>query len=196
MFKKLTLLDVVCSVIKSFEKDLVDFNYRYFNSKEDLDNLDLIDNDQALSLLSGNLIKYVHSIPNVNVFDLTKCYRFNGVVDQHSDTKTITVTGVKYKDVTCEFFDIYSLVFVTINDNLESFKLEFSYKDKNDEQKLNFRLITRINGEISLEFFNNNLERRLLINNVLQSLSLIEKFEFNKQIVFSLGGHLTHMKEL
>lgn len=196
MFKNLTLLDIVNSVIRSFEKDLCEFNYRNLNSNIDLDNFGLVSNEQALNILSANLLEYVHAIPNVETFDLTKCYRFNVAIAENDNHKVITITGVKYKDKECEAFDLYSLIFITVNDNLESFKLELSYKDKKDEQKLSFRFMVRTNGEISLEFFNNVLARRILLNNILEAMSSVTNFEFNKQLVFALGGCITHTKEL
>lgn len=196
MFKNFTLIDVVAATIISFEKDLTKFNFRKNISKQELKNIENLDKSMALSFFSNCLFKFVNSIPKINPYDLTKCYRFNGLVEEKDNHRLITVYAIKYLDEDCSSFDAFSLIFTTYCDELESFKFELTQKEADGEQKLNFRLIVRNNGELTLEFFNNEASKEVQLIQLLEAMSKVSNFDFNKHIVFALGGAITHSKEL
>lgn len=196
MFKNLVLFDVISSAIKAFEKDLSKFNFRKILSKEELKSIEDNDKSKALLILSTCLNTFVNSLPEVKPFDLTKCYRFNSEVQEKDNHRLITVYAIKYLDEDYSSFDAFSLIFTTFCDELESFKFELTQKETEGEQKLNFRLIVRTNGELTLEFFNNCDSKELQLIQLLEAMSKVSCFDFNKHIVFSLGGAITHSKEL
>lgn len=196
MFKNLVLFEVISSAIKAFEKDLSKFNFRKIITKEEFKSIEVNDKSKALLILSNSLNTFVNSIPKFKPFDLTKCYRFNSDVQEKDNHRLITVYAIKYIDQECSSFDAFSLIFTTYCDELESFKFELTQKEKEGEQKLNFRLIVRNNGELTLEFFNNNDSKEVQLIELLEAMSKVTTFDFNKHIVFALGGAITHSKEL
>lgn len=196
MFNNSTLLEVLSNVFKSIEKDLKTFNYKKQLENKDINVLDTFDKSMALSLLANSLHSFVLMIPKVNLYNLEKLYRFNSKVEEKDNHRLITVSALVYKDQECVTFDGFSLIFTTFVDELESFKLEISDKQQDSEQKLNFRLMARNNGELTLEFFSNTKEKNEVIKSILAGISKVKEFEFNKQITFALGGVITQIKEL
>ncbi len=196
MFKNTTLLDIISAAIKAFEKDLLKFNFRKIVSKQELKDINNLDRSMVLSMLSNSLYTFVNSIPKVNIYDLTKCYRFTSTVHEKDNHQVITVCALKYSNQDCTDFDAFSLIFTTHINEIESFKFELSRQETNKEQKLNYRLIVRNNGEISVEFFNNPDSKAVQTVDLLETMSKVTDFDFSKQIVFALGGTLTHIKML